>query len=66
MVVTYPACLNSLRFHPIKPNVLWVGTMTGQLLVVDTSLEKIIMESKIDDYFHRESIIDILFFHQKH
>lgn len=55
-------CINCVKFHPNKPNILLAGSINGVVYLIDISSEKVIAESKVDDYFHRESIVDIFFF----
>jgi WD repeat-containing protein 34 len=47
-----------LSFHPVKPSLLVGGTFNGEIYLWNISKEDdmVISSSKIDDYFHRESI----------
>ncbi|KAM3132067.1 hypothetical protein pb186bvf_015811 [Paramecium bursaria] len=53
-------CIMCLQFHPTKPNILAAGSFNGELYLLDITAQVEIAHSQIDDYFHRESITQIL------
>ena len=56
-------CVMSVACHPELPAVIAAGTFNGEIVVWDTSIEDerpmMIASTRIDDYFHRESVVSL-------
>jgi WD40 repeat protein len=48
----------SLSFHPTKPSLLVGGSYNGEIFLWNLSKDEdmVVSWSKIDDYYHKESI----------
>lgn len=45
-----------MSYHPSKPNILAVGSFSGEISLYDTSTSEELAKSELDEYFHRESV----------
>jgi WD40 repeat protein len=50
-------CVTSLAFHPENPTLLAGGTFNGEIFMWNVfKSEPVVCSSRIDEYYHRESV----------
>ena len=53
-------CVSCISFHPKKPSVLAVGTVSGEILLYELGREEPLLgRTIVDDYFHRDIITQL-------
>jgi WD repeat-containing protein 34 len=53
-------CISAVRFSPLHPSILAIGSYNGILMICNLETGEIISRSSIDEYQHREAITGIL------
>jgi len=67
LTIETSACIMCIEFHPVRPSILAGGSFNGEIFVWDISRddETLLYFSRIDDYFHREAVSQIIWLEQK-